>query len=105
MTALHWAAYHDDAELVGRLLDAGADVATENRYGVTALSLAAENANVAMVERLLAAGADPNTTLPGGETVTDDGCPHRVAWASFGRSWRAARTSTGAGARGAARPR
>ena len=69
MTALHWAAYHDDADLVGRLLDAGADVAAENRYGVTALSLAAENANVAMVERLLAAGADPNTTLPGGETV------------------------------------
>ena len=69
MTALHWAAYHDDAKLVGRLLDAGAAVAAENRYGVTALSLAAENANVAMVERLLAAGADPNTTLPGGETV------------------------------------
>ena len=69
MTALHWAAYHDDAALVGRLLDAGADAAAENRYGVTALSLAAENANVAMVERLLAAGADPNTTLPGGETV------------------------------------
>ncbi len=69
MTALHWAAYHDDAALVGRLLDAGADVDAENRYGVTALSLAAENANVAMIERLLGAGADPNTTLPGGETV------------------------------------
>ena len=69
MTALHWAAYHDDADLVERFVDAGADVHAENRYGVTALSLAAENANVEMVERLLAAGADPNTTLPGGETV------------------------------------
>ena len=69
MTALHWAAYHDDADLVGRLVEAGADVHAENRYGVTPLSLAAENANVEMVERLLAAGADPNTTLPGGETV------------------------------------
>ena len=69
MTALHWAAYHDDTDLAGQLLDAGADVAAENRYGVRALSLAAENANVAMVERLLAAGANPNTTLPGGETV------------------------------------
>ena len=69
MTALHWAAYYDDTELVARLVAAGADVHAENRYGVTPLSLAAENANVAMVERLLAAGADPNTTLPGGETV------------------------------------
>ena len=69
MTALHWAAYHDDAHLVERFVEAGADVHAENRYGVTALSLAAENANVEMVERLLAAGADPNTTLPGGETV------------------------------------
>ena len=69
MTALHWAAYHDDADLVGRLIDAGADVAAENRYGVTALSLTAENANVSIVERLLAAGADPNTMLPGGETA------------------------------------
>ena len=69
MTALHWAAYHDDADLVGRLVEAGADVHAANRYGVTPLSLAAENANVAMVERLLEAGADPNATLPGGETV------------------------------------
>ena len=69
MTALHWAAYHDDAALAGRLVEAGADVRAANRYGVTPLSLAAENANVALVERFLAAGADPNTTLPGGETV------------------------------------
>src|SRR6476469_3748149 len=27
MTALHWAAYHDDSELVGMLLKAGANVA------------------------------------------------------------------------------
>ena len=36
-TALHWAAYHDDLELVSRLLDAGADVRAANRYGVTPL--------------------------------------------------------------------
>ncbi len=69
MTALHWAAYHDEADLVGRLVDAGADVQLSSRYGVSALSLAAQNANVTIVERLLEAGADATTTLPGGETV------------------------------------
>ena len=69
MTALHWAAHHDDLELVGQLVRAGADVAAANRYGVTPLSLACTNANVAMVELLLDAGSDPNTSLPGGETA------------------------------------
>jgi ankyrin repeat protein len=69
MTALHWAAYQDDLELVDRLLRAGATVRATNRYGVTPLSLACTNGNVAMVERLLAAGADANAVLPGGETV------------------------------------
>src|SRR4029453_14258733 len=39
-TALHWAAHHDDLELVNRLLAAGADVRASNRYGVTPLALA-----------------------------------------------------------------
>ena len=69
MTALHWAAYQDDLDLVDRLLRAGANPRASNRYGVTPLSLACTNANVAMVERLLEAGADPNASLPGGETV------------------------------------
>ena len=69
MTALHWAAYHDDAGLVGRLVDAGADVHASSRYGVIPLSLAAENGNAVMVRRLLDAGADAGAMLPGGETV------------------------------------
>ena len=68
-TALHWAAYHDDVELVNRLLAKGANVRVANRYGVTPLSLACTNGNAAMVERFLEAGADPNASLPGGETM------------------------------------
>lgn len=69
MTALHWAAYHDDVELCRRLLAAGADVQAENRYGVKPLSLACMNGNAAIVELLLRGGADANTTLRGGETA------------------------------------
>ncbi|MBS24486.1 MAG: hypothetical protein CMQ28_02460, partial [Gammaproteobacteria bacterium] len=45
MTALHWAAYHDDLDLVQKLINAGAEVNAENRYGIPPLSLAATNAN------------------------------------------------------------
>lgn len=69
MTALHWAAYHDEADLVKRLLAAGAEAKAASRYGVTPLSLACTNGNAAIVESLLADGADPNSSLPGGETA------------------------------------
>ena len=68
-TALHWAVHHDEAALVGLLLEAGADVSAVNRYGVGPLSLAAENGNAAVVGMLLAAGADPDAAMRGGETA------------------------------------
>lgn len=68
MTALHWAAYHDDLQILEWLVRAGADVNAANRYGVTPLSLACTNGNAAIVELLLESKADPNALLPGGET-------------------------------------
>ena len=68
-TALHWAAYHDDAETVALLVRAGANVNAVNRYGVPPLAQACTNGNAAIVKLLLEAGADANATMKGGETV------------------------------------
>src|SRR2546430_228416 len=67
-TALHWAAYLDDAETTALLVGAGAKVDVSNRYGVTPLALASTNGNAAIVEQLLKRGADPNRTVRAGET-------------------------------------
>jgi uncharacterized protein len=69
MTALHWAVYHDDAKLGGKLLQLGAKAAAKNRYGITPLYLACVNGNAALVKALVKAGADPNTEISGGETA------------------------------------
>ena len=68
-TALHWAAYHDDADTAALLVRAGANVNAVNRYGVPPLAQACTNGNATMVNLLLQAGADANATLKGGETV------------------------------------
>ncbi|AMY08966.1 ankyrin repeat protein [Luteitalea pratensis] len=69
MTALHWAAHHDDLDVADALIRAGARVTVSNRYGVTPLSIACTNGNAAMVARFLDAGAEATASLPGGETA------------------------------------
>ena len=64
-TALHWAVYRDDVEMVTRLIVAGADVNRTNRYDETPLSLACVNGNPGIVEDLLELGALPNLRAAG----------------------------------------
>lgn len=68
-TALHWAAYHDNTDIVAQLLVAGAKADAANRYGITPLLLACQNGNESIVRSLLDAGADANAKQRGGETA------------------------------------
>jgi ankyrin repeat protein len=67
--ALHWAVHHDDAELVTRLLAAGAHVGVANDYGATPMSEAAIMANVDVLKALLDAGADVDSPNADGQTA------------------------------------
>jgi ankyrin repeat protein len=62
-TALHWAVYWDQPDLVNKLIEAGADVEAATRLGATPLYLAAVAGNADIIEALLAAGADANATV------------------------------------------
>ena len=67
-TALMWAAYHGDLDLVQRLIAAGADVDAKNDYGAFALSEAAIQSSAPIIKALLDAGADADAANPQGET-------------------------------------
>ena len=70
MTALHWAAYRDDVEMMKLLLAAGANVHAVTRVGaIPPLLLACANGNPAALELLLKAGANPNSTNANGTTA------------------------------------
>jgi ankyrin repeat protein len=68
-TPLHWAVHHDDAELVRRLVEAGAQVAVANDYGATPMSEAAVIANRDVLDALLDAGADVDSPNADGQTA------------------------------------
>jgi ankyrin repeat protein len=67
-TALHWAVFKSNKELVDVLLKAGANPKAANREGSTPLWLASVNGDAAIIEALFTAGADPNEKLPLGRT-------------------------------------
>ena len=70
MTALHWAAAGNDAELALLLIRAGANVKATTRVGaMTPLALAASNGNAAIIDALLNAGADANAATADGATA------------------------------------
>ena len=68
MTALHWAAFHGQIDVVKQLIQRKAKVDAANRYGLTPLSLACQAAHTKVVSALIKAGADPRLEIPGGIT-------------------------------------
>lgn len=70
MTALHWAAYRDDVEMMKLLLAAGANVHAVTRVGaIPPLFLACANGSAAALELLLKVGANPNSINANGTTA------------------------------------
>jgi uncharacterized protein len=70
MTALHWAAMKNDADLVQTLLYAGANAKATTRIGAyTPLLLAAKSGSADVIEPLAKAGADVNAATANGTTA------------------------------------
>ena len=71
-TALHCAAMHGDAELVGLLLERSANVDARSARGVTPLHCAAFNGRLAASQLLVARGADVHAEDDDGHTALAD---------------------------------
>ncbi|MES2603828.1 MAG: ankyrin repeat domain-containing protein [Pseudomonadota bacterium] len=68
-TALLYAVYQGDTQLVEQLLEAGADASHMNEYGALPIAEAAMQGNVDILGLLLEHGADANQGNPEGETA------------------------------------
>ena len=68
-SALHWAVYHGDTDLVAKLLAAGADANARNDYGSTPLSEAVVRGDAKALRALLAAGANVESANADGQTA------------------------------------
>jgi ankyrin repeat protein len=68
-SALHWAVYHGNSELVARLLAAGADANARNDYGSTPMSEAAVRGDLQLLRALLSAGANVEAPNADGQTA------------------------------------
>jgi len=68
-TALHWAAYNGNMDLVEELLDAGADANARNDYGSTPMAEAAVLGNLDIIRELFNAGADIESPTLEGQTA------------------------------------
>ncbi len=68
-TALLWAAYESNPEMVTTLIEAGADPNSANEFGVTPLLQASRIGDAAVIGALLEAGAEIGVTSPNDETA------------------------------------
>jgi ankyrin repeat protein len=68
-TALHWATYQVDHELVSALLAAGAKADVTNSFGSTPLAEAVKLGDLELVRMLLDAGADVDSPNPDNQTA------------------------------------
>ncbi len=68
-SALSYAVARGRPEIVGLLIERGADIEYRGFHGKSPLFLAVERGDMAMAERLLAAGADVRTTNEAGTTL------------------------------------
>lgn len=71
MTALHWSCVHGRLEIIGLLLEYGANMEIRDSKGWTALHFAADGGFLDVVELLLASYADVTATSNDGKSVID----------------------------------
>jgi ankyrin repeat protein len=68
-TALHWAVYRKDLELVQMLLDEDADPNIRNDYGASPMTVASEHGDFAIMQALVEAGGDIESPNDEGQTL------------------------------------